>query len=194
MTTARRLAAAAVTLVVVGSLAACGTGEPELPTLAEQQASASPSESLSEEEAVEQATIAEAEAVLAEYRELEFEVAQGGYENWALLAPYWGGELADSVAGTYREFAEQGLSTTGEAELVSSEVTAYDGARVGYEDVELTACVNTSNLRMFEEDGTEVDLPNDTPEQYVTVYRLSHTGPDGRWQVAESTAHTDKEC
>ncbi|GAA1990762.1 hypothetical protein GCM10009718_30600 [Isoptericola halotolerans] len=194
MTTARRLVAAAVTLTVAGALAACGTDEPALTSLAEQQASASPSPSLTEEESTKQERIAEAEAVLAEYRGLEFEVAQGGYGNWALLAPYWGAELADSVAGTYREFSERGLYTTGEAELVSSEVTAYDGERVGYEDVEVTACLNTSGLRIFEEDGTELDLPNDTLEQYVNVYRLSHTGPDGRWQVLESTARTDREC
>lgn len=182
-------------LAVAGTVAACADDDPGAATLAELQASAGATPGLSAEERAKQDEIDEAEGVLAEFRELESAVANDGYADWAQLSmDYWGADLAEAYGPWYREMAEKGWYTTGEAEQVSLETTDYDARDDGFHEVEFTTCLDTSGLRMHDKDGSEMPLPNDTAERYVNVYTLEHQGQEGSWRVTDSAARMDESC
>ncbi|MEL7976931.1 hypothetical protein AAG589_13795 [Isoptericola sp. F-RaC21] len=190
MTRTRTAGVALLALAVAGGLAACSTNDAaERPSLEELQASASasPSPSLSAEEQEKQQVIEEAEDFLAEMRQAEVDSMQSGFTGWPrLVNEYWGSDLAQAVVPMFQKMSAKKRFTTGEPELVSSEVTDYVAEDAGYEQVEFTTCLDRSSLKLHEKDGKVLPNPDDLDDRYVNVYRLEHQGEGKSWRVTES--------
>lgn len=191
---ARALTAATVVLSVTVGLAACG-GEPESGlTTGAPTVSPSPSPSLDAAERVEQEHVEEAEAGLVDYYEDLARVANDGYGGWASLMEYWGtAEVVEDFSTTFADLHRQGMSTTGAAEVVSTESIEYvdDTTDASRDQVRLAACIDTSAVASVDADGEPVGSGGG---RAVVEYLLVRTGEGGGWMIGEYTPRTEESC
>lgn len=173
--------------------AACSAPEDDAPSAAPVVA-ASPSPSLDAEEQLEAENVEAAKQTVKDYYRDVAEQGRAGYSEWEfVLVPYWSGEVLADQSERYAQHHANGRTTTGETEIVSTEVLEYTPSPGGaFDTVRLEVCTDVSALRAFE-DGEELKRPADANLRFVTELLLRNQNGE-RWTIHERTATGERAC
>ncbi|GGM12419.1 hypothetical protein ACFQBY_10515 [Promicromonospora citrea] len=156
--------------------------------------SASPSPTTPEQ--IKQKNIADAKARLVEYYEATARVANSGYKDWERsLVPFWGSfEIRDAMGALYSQNLEAGYYTTGAAKIESAQNTGYRAAEAGYERASFEVCVDFSQVKTFEENGTQMQRQAGAPTRYYISYEMRHHGTERGWAIDDEDRQVERAC
>jgi hypothetical protein len=187
---------------VQGAIPGPGSSSPSASVSAPRSPSASPSPTLvpsskpTTPKQIRAQNIADAKARLVEYYETTAAVANSGYLGWEKqLSKFWGHPaIAASLETVYEESAASGQYTTGAASVESSKLVRYEPDDASFERVTLDVCIDFSEVKTFEEDGTEIARSESIPTRYMFTYVMLHQGVDGVWTVNDEERHVGRAC
>lgn len=176
-----------------------GSPEPspsESPTTASAEPTPSGSPSPSTAAQIKAKNIADAKARLVEYYATVAEVANSGYTDWeGRLQNFWGTrEMRVGKGQVYDQFRDQGVYTEGVAKVVSIKVTKYTPANAGFEEMNLDACIDFSQVKTFDADGTQVPRDASVPERYIFIYEARNQGEGNEWAFIGEVPDLERVC
>lgn len=185
---------------VQGAIPGPGSSSPSASVSASVSPSASSSPKASPKpttpEQIKAKNIADAKARLVEYYETTATVANSGYQGWEQkLSKFWGHPtIAASLETVYEESARSGQYTTGAARVESSKVLKYEPDDASFERVTLDVCIDFSEVKTFEANGTEIARSEGVPTRYTFTYVMLHQGVDGVWTVNDEERNVGRAC
>jgi len=158
----RRAAIVLAALAVVLSLGGCFADEEPVPTT-------TPVPSATPIFATEEEALAAAEEAYKAYLELSDEVgAEGGHGVDRLIPYVTEGQLEDERQ-SFKEYEAEGISTRGSTGLVEFQLQQAPISEMGVTKLFAYACLDASEIRVFDKNGAELSTPNRPEKQTFQV-------------------------
>lgn len=119
------------------------------------------------------------------------QVAENGWKDLAPLDEYTRGDVANAQKSFGTRYKEKGQFGTGETKLSEYKATDVD---VKEQRVEATVCVDTSQKKLHNSDGSDVKLNPQIPLKAIKTYTVEYDQVKDKWVVVKYDSTGDKPC
>ncbi|WP_137826003.1 hypothetical protein [Brevibacterium sp. 2SA] len=119
------------------------------------------------------------------------DVAKDGWKDLGPLDDYAKGDVADAEKEFGTQYKEKGQFGTGETVLSDYKATDVD---VTEKSVDAKVCVDTTQRKLHNSDGSEVKLKPQIPLKAVKTYTVEFDQVKDKWMVVKYDSAGDEPC